>query len=112
MLSLVVCLVRNRRNAANTEKEYNVEASQVEGPPTIIATEYNRHSGPSPVYSGQKTGPMTAGGPQPPMTGPAYPASAQHYNGNMYYNGQNQTAPHSQATFPQTHPFTSYSPVS
>jgi len=87
LLTLVVCIMRRRRASAASEKEYNVEASQVDGPPTIIATQYNPNSGPSPVYSGRKSGYMTGNvdgrmSPQPPMGGPMYPATAHHYNNN------------------------------
>jgi len=115
LLTLVVCIMRKRRASAASEKEYNVEASQVDGPPTIIATQYNLNSGPSPVYSGRKSGYMTGNvdgrmSPQPPMGGPMYPATAHHYNNNPYNISQTHTAPVSQATFPDAYPFTGYSP--
>jgi len=104
LATLTVCIVRNRRASAASEKEYNLEASQVNGPPTIIATSYDPNSGPSPVYSanGHQEGRLS---PQPPMTGPMYPATT--YNNNSYYaNQQTYTAPVSQATFPnQPYPF-------
>jgi len=110
LLTLVVCILRTRRASAASEKEYNVEASQVDGPPTIIATEYNPTSGPSGVYSGRNSGYMTGNmdghlSPQPPMGGPMYPATAHHYNFS-----QTHTAPVSQVTFPDAYPFTGYSP--
>jgi hypothetical protein len=117
---LVVCIIRNRRAAAASEKEYNMEASQMEGPPTIIATEYNRHSGPSPVYSAgghPKSAQFAIGSgrlsPQPPsqMSGPSFPATVHHnnnYNESQKYF--NQTAPVHQVSFPdQPYPFTGYS---
>lgn len=101
LFSLIFCVIRNRRAAA--EQEYNVEASQVHGPPTIIATEYNPTSGPSGVYGGPRSG-FRSGQTSAQMTGPAYPVAAQVYN--------NRTAPASQPTFPdQPYPFTGYSPV-
>jgi len=108
--ALVVCCIKNRRRAAASEQECNVEASQVDGPPTIIATEYNPTSGgPSARYSGPpKSGYNSErNSPGPQMTGPAFPVAAQmHYN-----NNQNYTAPVSQASFPdQPYPFTGYSP--
>ena len=117
---LVVCIIRNRRAAAASEKEYNVEASQMEGPPTIIATEYNQHSGPSPVYSADghpKSAQFAIGSgrlsPQP-MSGPSFPATVHH--NNNYNESQkffNQTAPVHQVSFPdQPYPFTGYSSVS
>jgi len=115
---LVVCIIRNRRAAAASEKEYNMEASQMEGPPTIIATEYNPRLGPSPVYSagGQPNTAHVIGNlsPQPPtpqMSGPSFPATAYQYNSNN--DGQryfHQTAPAHQVSFPdQPYPFTGYS---
>jgi len=125
LLVLVVCIIRNRRAAAASEKEYNMEASQMQGPPTIIATEYNRHSGPSPVYSTDghpKSAQFAIGSgrlsPQPPsaqappqMSGPSFPATVHHnnnYNESQKYF--NQTAPVHQVSFPdQPYPFTGYS---
>ena len=119
---LVVCIIRNRRAAAASEREYNMEASQMQGPPTIIATEYNRHSGPSPVYSADghpKSAQFAIGSghlsPQPPqMTGPSFPATVHHnnnYNESQKY--LNQTAPVHQVSFPdQPYPSSGYSPVS
>ncbi|KDR72868.1 hypothetical protein GALMADRAFT_252180 [Galerina marginata CBS 339.88] len=106
LATLAVCIVRNRRASATSEKEYNVEASQVDGPPTIIATSYDPTSGPSPVYSANMNGHQEGRlSPQPPMTGPMYPATS--YNNNPYYaNQQTYTAPVSQVTFPnQPYPF-------
>jgi len=106
LATLSVCIIRNRRAAAASEKEYNVEASQVQGPPTIIATSYDPTSGrASPVYSGNKSGKDGGLSPHPQMTGPMYPAVAHQYN------QQNHTAPVSQISFPnQPYPFTGYSP--
>jgi len=104
LATLSVCIVRNRRASAASEKEYNVEASQVEGPPTIIATSYDPTSGPSPVYSENMNG-HQEGRLNPQMTGPMYPAMA--YGNNPYYaSNQTYTAPVSQVTFPnQPYPF-------
>jgi len=115
LATLTICILRHRRAAAASEKEYNVEASQVEGPPTIIATSYDPSSGrASPVYGGKKSGNPDGGlSPHPQMTGPIYPAAAHQYNNNSaYYGGpQNFTAPVSQVAFPnQPYPFTGYSP--
>jgi hypothetical protein len=114
---LVVCIIRNRHAAAASEKEYNMEASQMEGPPTIIATEYNRYSGPSPVYSASghpKSAQFAIGSgrlsPQPPpqMSGPSFPATVHHNNESQKYF--NQTAPVHQVSFQdQPYPFTGYS---
>lgn len=112
---LVVFIIRNRRAAAAEEKEYNVEASQMDGPPTIIATEYNPRLGPSPVYSasGQPNTTHVIGNlsPQPPtpqMSGPSFPATVHHYNNNTdSQKNYHQTAPPYQASFPdQPYPFT------
>jgi len=105
LATLTVCIVRNRRASAASEKEYNVEASQVDGPPTIIATSYDPTSGPSPVYSAKMNGNHEGRLSPQPMTGPMYPATA--YNNNPYYaSQQTYTAPVSQVTFPnQPYPF-------
>jgi len=104
---LVVCIIRNRRATAASEKEYNVEASQMNGPPTIIATEYNPRSGPSPVYSAGDQ-PHTAHiignlSPQPPtpqMSGPSFPATVHYTNNNDGQKFFHMTAPPHQASFP------------
>jgi len=98
VLFLVICVMNNRRVRAASEQEYNVEANQVDGPPTIIATEYNPTSGPSGIYEGPKSG-FSAGQSSAQMTGPTYPVAAQVYN-------QNRTAPVSQTSFP--YPFPGY----
>ncbi|KAF4622116.1 hypothetical protein D9613_009301 [Agrocybe pediades] len=114
LLTLVVCIVRHRRAAAASEKEYNVEASQVEGPPTIIATEYNPTSGPSGVYSASRSGHVDGRfSPNPAqMSGPMMPATVyhQHWHPHSSNQVQNQTAPVTQSSFPnQPYPFTGYS---
>lgn len=113
LMTLAICIVKNRRSAKASEQEYNVEASQVDGPPTIIATEYHPNSGPSGVYSGgPKSGHVTsyatgnADGRLSPAP-PSYPAAIHEPNMSQHY-----TAPSSQAAFPasQPYPFTGYSP--
>jgi len=100
LLSLVICFINNRRARAASEQEYNVEANQVDGPPTIIATEYNPTSGPSGIYDGPKSGFSGGGQSSPQMSGPTYPVAAQVTN-------KNRTAPVSQTTF--AYPFPAYS---
>jgi hypothetical protein len=100
LLCLIICVISNRRARAASDQEYNVEASQVVGPPTIIATEYNPTSGPSGIYESPKSG--SAGQTTAQMTGPAYPVAAQ------VYNNQTRTAPVAQSTF--AYPFPGYSP--
>jgi len=112
---LVVFLIRNRRAAATSEKEYNVEASQMNGPPTIIATEYNPRLGPSPVYSdgghpntAHVIGNLSPQPPTPQMSGPSFPATVHHNNDSQKHF--HQTAPPHQVSFPnQSYPFTGYS---
>lgn len=55
LLALVIYIIVKRRRSQG-EQEYNVEAAQVEGPPTIITTEYNPASGPSGIYSSEPNG--------------------------------------------------------
>jgi hypothetical protein len=111
---LVVFIIRNRRAAAASEKEYNVEASQMAGPPTIIATQYNPRLGPSPVYSAGDQ-PNTAHiigdlSPQPQMSGPSFPATVHHNKNDDSQKHFHQTAPANQVSFPdQSYPFTGYS---
>jgi hypothetical protein len=104
LLCLVICVIANRRARAASEREYNVEANQVDGPPTIIATEYNPTSGPSGIYEGPKSG-FSAGQSSAQMTGPTYPVAAQVYNQN-----RTVTAPVTQTSFP--YPLPGYSSVS
>jgi len=99
LLFLVICVINNRRARAASEQEYNVEANQVNGPPTIIATEYNRMSGPSGIYQSPKTG-FSVGQGSAQMAGPTYPVAAQVYS-------QHRTAPVTQTTF--AYPFPGYS---
>jgi len=111
---LVVFIIRNRRAAAASEKEYNVEASQMAGPPTIIATQYNPRLGPSPVYSAGDQ-PNTAHiigdlSPQPQMSGPSFPATVHHNKNDDSQKHFHQTAPANQVSFPdQSYPFTGHS---
>jgi len=117
LCALAVCIIRNRRAAAASEKEYNVEASQMDGPPTIIATEYNPRLGPSPVYSagGQPNthviGNLSPQPPTPQMSGPSFPATVHHYNNSDDSQKHfHQTAPAHQVSFQdQSYPFPGYS---
>jgi hypothetical protein len=108
LVILVVCIIRNRRAAAASNDEYNVEASQVDGPATIVDTAYHPRSGPSAVYSG--------GGSPPEMSGPSFPVAAQ-----LPYNigndpSRNHTAPAYRNEFAEpeppkySYPFTGYGP--
>jgi len=109
LITLACCILKTRRASRASEQEYNVEASQMAGPPTIIATEYHPNSGLSRVYSGgPKSGQVDShvtgdmGGRLSPAP-PSYPAAT--------HMSQNYTAPVSQAVFPnQPYPFTGYSP--
>ena len=98
LLFLFICVIIRRRARAASEQEYNLEANQVNGPPTIIATEYNPTSGPSGIYESPKTG-FSAGQSTAQMTGPTYPVAVQH-----------RTAPVTQTSF--AYPFAGYSSVS
>jgi hypothetical protein len=98
LLCLVICVINNRRARAAAEREYNVEANQVDGPPTIIATEYNPTSGPSGIYEGPKSG-FSAGQSSAQMTGPTYPVAAQ-----VYSQTRTVTAPVTQSVFPNPPP--------
>ncbi|CAA7266746.1 unnamed protein product [Cyclocybe aegerita] len=102
LASLVVCCIKNRRAAKQAQQEVNVEANQVDGPPTIIATEYHPTAGPSPVYSPRPGSPAQ-------MSGPAYPVAAHYYKGSDTLNPPEygtRTAPVSQGAFQnQPYPF-------
>jgi len=107
LLILVICIVRNRRAAAASQDEYNVEASQVDGPATILDTAYHPRSGPSAVYSG--------GGRTPPeMSGPSFPVAAQLHHNAASDQNRNYTAPVYQVQFPKVdppkYPFMGYGP--
>jgi hypothetical protein len=104
LLCLVVCVINARRARAAAEQEYNVEANQVDGPPTIIATEYNPTSGPSGIYEGPKSG-FSPGQSSAQMSGPTYPVAAQ-----VYSQTRTVTAPVTKTAFPNPPP--SYSSVS
>jgi hypothetical protein len=107
LLALVICIFAKRRGSPDRsgDQEYNVEAAQVDGPPTIVATEYNPTSGPAGVYSGSPKSGHVPGGKKSPsaeMTGPTFPVVA--------YQSERRpptyTAPVSQTTFPdQPYPF-------
>jgi len=109
LATLVVFICINRRKAKKEEKEYDVEASQVDGPPAIITTEYDPQSGGlSRIYgSGPKT--TDSRPPSPPqMAGPTLPITAYPYDAR--FPEQTRTAPVSQTAFPeQPYPF-AYSP--
>jgi len=84
----------------------------MEGPPTIVATEYNPTSGPSGVYSGGKSTnenkDVHFGSQAPQMTGPTMPVASYHPD----QRPPTYTAPVMQTTFPdQPYPF-AYNPVS
>ncbi|KAJ3508147.1 hypothetical protein NLJ89_g5911 [Agrocybe chaxingu] len=102
LASLVVCCIKNRRAATRAQQEVNVEANQVDGPPTIIATEYHPTAGPSPVYSPRPGSPAQ-------ISGPAYPVAAHYYKGTDTLNPPEygtRTAPVTQGAFPnQPYPF-------
>jgi len=104
LLGLVIYIIVKRRRSQG-DQEYNVEAAQVEGPPTIIATEYNPTSGPSGIYSAglnvHGTGNRKDQFTEREMTGPTHPVAAYQSERPPTY-----TAPVSQATFPdQSYPF-------
>jgi len=101
LLVLVVCIIRNRRAAAASSDEYNVEASQVDGPATIVDTAYHPRSGPSAVYS------AGGGRESPEMSGPSFPVAAQLPSTNP---DRNYTAPVYQSQFPHRSPPSKYAP--
>lgn len=106
LLCLVICVINNRRARAAAEQEYNVEANQVDGPPTIIATEYNPTSGPSGIYEGPRSG-FSPGQSSAQMTGPTYPVAAQ-----VYSQTRTVTAPVTKTAFPNPPPgYSSVSPL-
>lgn len=114
-LSVFFCIRRQRARSIAAASEYNVEANQVQGPPTIIATAYDPASGgASGVYESPKG--------KPEMTGPTYPVAAQinpeqpqsaplYPGGPPGYGGQPLTAPVNRVAFAdQGYPFNGYSP--
>jgi len=102
LLSLVICIFVRRRNRATAEQEYNVEANQVEGPPTIIATEYDAASGPSRVYSAGPKSAENGNDTEMSMKGPTMPVAA--YQGDE--RPPTYTAPAQRTTFAeQSYPF-------
>jgi len=110
LMALVVLICVRRRKAKTQDKEYDVEESQVSGPPAIIATEYDPQSGgPSRIYGGAPgwLGPKTTDSrpPSPPqMTGPNLPVAAYPYDSR--FPEQTRTAPVAQTTFAeQPYPF-------
>jgi len=95
LLALVICIFKNRRASQEAEKEYDVEASQRDGPPTIVATEYNSSSGHmSGVYDVQGSRPATPQVGAQEMTGPAVPVAVYQYDATP--PSQIYTAPISQ----------------
>ena len=109
LMGLVIYIIAKRRRS-QSDQVYNVEAAQVDGPPTIIATEYNRTSGGlSGVYS---SGPNEQGNKQdnstePGKLGPTHPVPSYQSDRPPTY-----TAPVSQVRFAdQQYPF-SYDAVS
>jgi hypothetical protein len=104
LLALVICIFKRRGSPdQSADQEYNVEAAQVDGPPTIIATEYIPNSGPAGIYSGApKSGHISGGKNSPPeMAGPTVPVAAYHSERPPTY-----TAPVSQTSFSdQPYPF-------
>jgi len=103
LLGIVIYVIVKRRRSQG-DQEYNVEAAQVDGPPTIIATEYNPTSGPSGIYSGGPNG-HGAGNKdhytEREMTGLSHPDPVYQSERPPTY-----TAPVSQMTFSdQPYPF-------
>jgi len=100
LLGLVIYIIVKKRRSQG-DQEYNVEAAQVDGPPTIIATEYNPTSGPSGIYSAGPNGSENKKDQlEREMTGPTRPISAFQSERPPTY-----TAPVSQTTFPDKYPF-------
>jgi len=77
-ITMFWCIRRSRRASEEASQDVMVEASQVTGPPAILAATYTPETGHSKIYSiGLDTGGMTgamSGAPQPST--PAAPASA------------------------------------
>jgi hypothetical protein len=94
LLGLVIYIIKRR--SSHDDEEYNVEAAQMEGPPTIIATEYNPTSGPSGIYSGGPNGHGTGKDkfPEREMSYPTQPLPAYQSDRLPTY-----TAPVSQTVF-------------
>jgi len=107
LLGMVIhIIIKRRRSEAN--QEYNVEAGQVEGPPTIISTQYHPTSGPSRVYnSGSNEQGNKDHFTERELTAVSRPAPSYQSERPPTY-----TAPVSQVTFSdQPYPF-AYNPVS
>lgn len=98
IIVLVVYCIRRHRRAAVSKEDYNVEASQVDGPPTIVDTAYHRRSGLAAVYSDGGRG-------SPEMSGLSFPVPAQ-----LPFNDQsrNHTAPASRVQFPSPPQYPNY----
>jgi len=104
LLLALVLYVITKKHRSQGDQEYNVEAAQVEGPPTIIGTQYNPTSGPSGVYG---SGPNGDGNKdrftEREMTAVTHPLPAYQSERPPTY-----TAPVSQVTFSdQPYPFAS-----
>jgi hypothetical protein len=100
LLGMVIYIVVRRRRS-HGDQEYNVEAAQVDGPPTIIATEYNPTSGPSGIYSGGHDTANKDHFTEREMTGLSHPAPVYQSERPPTY-----TAPVSQVKFAdQQYPF-------
>ena len=111
-MGVVIYIIAKRRRS-QSDQVYNVEAAQVDGPPSIIATEYNRTSGGlSGVYS---TGPNeqgTTGNKQDDSTKPGILAPTHPVPSYQSDRPPTYTAPVSQVRFAdQPYPF-SYDAVS
>jgi len=104
LLLVLVSYIITKRYRSQGDQEYNVEAAQVEGPPTIIGTQYNPASGPSGVYT---SGPNGDGNKdhftEREMDAVTHPLPAYQFERAPTY-----TAPVSQVTFSdQPYPFAS-----
>ena len=103
LLVVVFVVIRRRRRAVAAQEEYGVDASQVDGPATIVDTAYHRRSGMAAVYSGGGRG-------TPEMSGPSFPVAAQLPYGDptRVYTAPANRAQFSRPEMPQysAYPFT------
>jgi len=107
LLGMVIHIIIKRRRS-EADREYNVEAGQVEGPPTIIATQYHPTSGPSGVYNSGSNG----HGSKDHFTERELGAVSRPAQAYQSERPPTYTAPVSQVTFSdQPYPF-AYDPVS
>ncbi|RXW21427.1 hypothetical protein EST38_g4416 [Candolleomyces aberdarensis] len=122
LVSLIVCIRRSRRASAEAAKECTVEASQMEGPPTVLAATYNPGSGHS-IYAIGSSGsgaiptavipPTAESGRTPAGAVPAFPTPsvpAAPYSPKPWVSGSSngstpQTAPAHRTTFSGSHPY-------